>query len=226
MTKKFFAIALFIGCWGVSHSQNLWSIYGGPQQTSARYKVNDSKQNVEGKWGAQLGASLKIPFENQLFFAPHAYYSLKGYKVDLKDPSFPPGADAVGNDLSVHTLELAPLLQIDLSKKPSHMFIRFGPAIDIAFSGSENVKLNTGRTVEQNLKFSFSHYGRFTSSAIAHVGYESAKGLYLFGHLGYGLGSMNNADQGPKIRHNVFGISFGKYFGHNPNIIDTRVIDK
>jgi hypothetical protein len=224
--KKIVVVAFCFSIVITASAQNLWSVFGGPQSTSARYKVSDKSQDTENKWGFQLGSSLKIPFENQIYFAPHVYYSLKGYVVELKDPANPPGQDAVKNDVSVHTIELAPLLQIDFSKKPSHMFVRFGPSIDIAFKGKEIIDLNNGSRVERDMVFSFSNYGRFTSSAIAHLGYETPKGFYLFGHFAYGLGSMNNADGGPTIRHNIFGISIGKYFGHNPNIIDTRVIDK
>ena len=32
----------------------------------------------------------KVVFDNQFFFYPSIYYSLKGYKVTLKDPAFPP----------------------------------------------------------------------------------------------------------------------------------------
>ena len=62
------------------------------------------------------------------------------------------------------------------------------------------------------MKFSFGDYGRFTSSAIARLGYQMQNGFFFFGHVTYGLGSMNNADNGPKIRHRIFGVSAGKYF--------------
>ena len=39
-------------------------------------------------------------------------------------------------------------------------------------------------------------------------------------------GSMNNADHGPIIRHRLFGVSIGAFFGKNPNLIDTRLITR
>jgi len=226
MIKKFVSSAFFLLLSTAAFSQNDWSLYAGPQYTSARYRVNDSKQEVENKWGFHAGASLKIPFENQVFFAPHAYYSMKGFSVALKDRSFPPGEDAVGNDLTIHTLELAPLLHIDLSSSPSHLFLRFGPAIDLAISGKEKVLLSSGQTVNRQMTFNFANYGRITSSAVAHLGFVTQKGLYLQGQLSYGLGSLNNSDLGPKIRHTVFGLSIGKYIRRNPNVFDTRAIDR
>jgi len=226
MIQKLLSSAIFLLLSTSAFCQNDWSLFAGPQYTSARYRVRDNKQDVENKWGVQAGASLKIPFENQVFFAPHAYYSMKGFTVALKDRSFPPGEDAVGNDVTIHTLELAPLLHIDLSSSPSHLFLRFGPAIDLAISGKEKVLLSSGQTVNRQMTFNFANYGRITSSAVAHLGFVTQKGLYLQGQLSYGLGSLNNSDLGPKIRHTVFGLSIGKYFRRNPNVFDTRAMDR
>lgn len=184
----------------------------GPQLTSANYKVEDEKQPTDFKIGGQAGVTVKVPFENQLYFAPSIYYSLKGYKVSLNNPSFPPGEDAMSNNVSVHTLEIAPLLHFDLSKKTAHPFIQFGPAIDIAVYGKEKIVLKNGDKVNRDMKFSFGDYGRFTSSVIGRLGYQLQNGVFFFGHVTYGLGSMNNADNGPRIRHRVYGISVDRYF--------------
>jgi hypothetical protein len=112
----------------------------------------------------------------------------------------------------VHTLEIASLLHFDLSKKAAHPFIQFGPAIDIAFYGEEEIVLKNGDEINRNMKFSFGEYGRFTSSAIARLGYQFQNDFFFFGHITYGLGSMNNADNGPRIRHRVYGVSVGRYF--------------
>ena len=64
-----------------SYSQVQFSVFAGPQYTSANYKVNNVKQNTTGKIGAQLGMGMKVEFENRLYFTPAIYYSLKGYKV-------------------------------------------------------------------------------------------------------------------------------------------------
>ena len=36
------------------------------------------------------------------------------------------------------------------------------------------------------------------------------------------LGSINNADYGPRIRHRVFGVSIGKYFKKKNITLDTH----
>jgi hypothetical protein len=212
MANRLFVLLLLIFISENVSSQVRIGFFLGPQATSANYEVMEKEQSTKYKIGVQAGITTKIPVEYQLYFAPSVYYSLKGYKVILNNPSFPPGEDAQSNNVSVHTLEIAPLLHFDLSKKASHPFIQFGPAIDIAVFGKEEIVLKNGDEVNRNMKFSFGDYGRFTSSAIARLGYQFQNDFFFFGHITYGLGSMNNADNGPKIRHRIYGISVGRYF--------------
>ncbi len=212
MVNRFIALFFLIAISNNVVSQVKTGVIVGPQLISANYKVDDEKQPTDSKLGAQAGIIVNIPFEAQLYFAPSFYYSVKGYKVKLNNPSFPPGEDAASNNVSVHTLEIASLLHFDLSKKAAHPFIQFGPAIDIAFYGEEEIVLKNGDEINRNMKFSFGEYGRFTSSAIARLGYQFQNDFFFFGHITYGLGSMNNADNGPRIRHRVYGVSVGRYF--------------
>ena len=211
--KRLLIVFIFsLCCYCTSAQKSEWGFIIGPQMTTVQYTVEGKKQETEYKPGAHAGVIVKIPFENLLYFTPSFYYSKKGYKVELKDPSFPPGADAVSNDVNVHVFEIAPLFNIDLSKQPDHLFVRFGPAIDAAFKGDEKIVLNNGDVVKQDMKFDFGEYGRFTSNAVIQFGYETAKGWMLYGQYSHGLGSMNNADHGPKIRHRVFGVTVGRFY--------------
>ncbi|MFN2439333.1 MAG: porin family protein [Chitinophagaceae bacterium] len=213
MLNRFISLSLLIIVSNDVISQGRIGVIVGPQATSANYKVDNKKQPTEYKLGAQGGITLKIPFENQLYFAPSFYYSLKGYKVKLNKPSYPPGEDAISNNVSVHIIEVAPLFHFDLSKNAAHPFIQFGPAIDIILYGKEKIALKNGDEVSRNMKFSFADYGRIAASAIARLGYQLQNEFFFFGHITYGIGSMNNADNGPKILHRVYGISVGKYLG-------------
>jgi hypothetical protein len=226
MIKKLAIASMLLACGLMGSAQNLTGIFGGVQSTTAQYKIRDKSQTTSSKIGAQLGATLKIPFDQNLYFAPTANYSLKGFKVQLMENANPPGENIVSNDVTIHTLELAPLFHIDLSKNPSHFFLRVGPAIDLAFKGSESLVMKDGVQVNRDMKFSFADYGRITSSGVVHLGYESKGGLFVFGHYSHGLGSLNNNDGGPTIRHRLFGLSIGKYFGRNPNVMDTRALDE
>ncbi|HYH16729.1 MAG TPA: porin family protein [Flavisolibacter sp.] len=226
MNKKYPLTTLAILISFSVFSQTLKGVFGGIQSTTAGYKVRDKKQSTSSKTGGQLGMTLKIPFDNQLFFSPIVAYSLKGFTVQLTDSATIPGKDVLHNDVTVHAIDIAPLLQLDFSKNPSHLFVRFGPAIDVAFKGKERLTYKNGKTADQDMKFGSTYYGFITSSAIVHLGYETKGGFFVFGHYNHGLGSMNNNDFGPKIHHRIVGLSLGTYFGRrNPNVFDTRALD-
>src|SRR5215204_688073 len=199
--KKYIRVIVFcfvLFSYQFSFSQVRVAFFGGPQMTTAKYKINDEKQPTDFKPGFQLGATLKAPFDNQLYFGPAIYYSMKGYKVTLSSPSFPPSEKAINNETTIHTIEVAPLLHLDFNTQPSHFFIKFGPAIDFALSGKEKFDTIGGAgSVERSMKFAFTEYGRVTAQAILHFGFESEKGYTVFAHYAEGLGSLNNADNGP-----------------------------
>src|SRR5437868_326743 len=123
--KRTFLFLLILLNVGFSEAQVQYAFFAGPQTTSALYLVCDMKQPTTFKFGLMAGGALKIPFEGKLSFFPSMYYSLKGYKVTLNDAAFPPSETAKNNNLSVHTVEIAPLFHIDLSRDPSHFFLRF-----------------------------------------------------------------------------------------------------
>lgn len=195
----------------VSEGQVQFNFFGGPQSTKARYTVNDSKQVTSFKTGLQAGAGLKVPFENRIFFTPVVFYSLKGYKVQFNKFAFPPDPDATDNNVTLHTVETAALLQFDFSDQPDHYFISFGPALDFQLYGKEKYNLATGGAVNKKMRFGFADYGRYSASAIARFGFETGSKLIVFVQFNLGLSSINNADYGPGIQHRVVGFSFGKY---------------
>lgn len=227
MISKFGLALSFLVISFCCRAQVQFAFYAGPQITSAHYTVNDIKQPNQFKYGFMGGVSCKAEFENQLYFFPSVYYSLKGYKVTLNNPSFPPTEYAKNNNTTIQTVEITPLFQVDFNKNPEHFFVRFGPAVDFAFSGRE--KFDTvsafGKvgSVDRPMVFSFGDYGRISAQAVLHLGYETGHGLMLFAFYEHGIGSMNNADGGPKILHRIAGISIGWLIGKNPLVFDTRV---
>lgn len=215
MAKSILLAAILFFTAGTADSQSLYGFFAGPQASSAKYLVRENKQETGFKYGAQAGVMIKIPFENPLYFTPAMYYSMKGFDVALKDSSFPPGADAVSNDLRIHSIDIAPLFQIDFSREPGHFFVRFGPSIEAIFKGDEEVGLKNNTVVKRPMKFSFGDYGRVTASGNLHFGYESSNGFIVFAQYAHGIGNMNNADRGPRITNRVIGLSVGKYFGRS-----------
>ena len=195
-------------------------VFAGPQLTSARYLIMNAKQPVQEKFGFMAGGAAKVDFESNFYFFPAIYYSLRGYKVSLNKPSYPPSELAKNNNTTIHTIQIAPLFNVDLSKNSSNIFVRFGPSINITLSGKEKFDTagNVG-TVERSLKFAVTDYGRITASANVQLGYQTKEGLMIFLHYEYGLGSMSNADGGPIILHRVFGIAGGWFLKHNPKIL-------
>ncbi|MCZ2460074.1 MAG: PorT family protein [Chitinophagales bacterium] len=192
-------------------SQVKIGLFAGPQATTARYIVEDNKQSVSNKYGFQLGVNSKIAFDNNLYFAPQVFYSLKGYKATLANHSYPPDATAVDNNITIHTLELAALLQVDLSKQPNHFFLRGGPSLDFQLFGREKFHLLNGDYVSRQMKYGFQEYGHYAANAIAQFGYETASGFTVFANYGFGLTNISNVDGGPNIRHRVLGLSVSQY---------------
>ncbi len=195
-------------------------VFAGPQLTSARYLISSIKQPVQDKFGFMAGVAAKVDFESNFYFFPAIYYSLRGYKVTLNMPSYPPSESAKNNNTTLHTIQIAPLFNVDLSKKPSSFFVRFGPSINVTIAGKERFDTAvSGGFVERGLKFAVTDYGRITASANVQLGYQTKEGLMIFLHYEYGLGSMSNADGGPIILHRVFGIAAGWFLKHNPRIL-------
>jgi Outer membrane protein beta-barrel domain len=203
-------------------SQVQFNIFAGPQATTAHYTIGGTKQETEMKVGFHAGIGMKVPFENKLFFAPAAYYSMKGYKVTYNKFVALPDVNARDNKTTLHTFELAPLLQFDFNNNPSHFFIKAGPGLDFQLIGNEKFNLLTNGSVDRKMKFSYGDYGRFSANGLFQLGYEAGSGLIIFAQYSHGLASISNLDGGPQIKHRVFGISFGKFLNRKKIVIDTR----
>jgi hypothetical protein len=216
MRIKILAIFIFLVACQRGLTQVKFAALAGPQFTGARYTINEKKQSTSYKAGLMAGIGLKVPFENRLYFFPSVYYSLKGYKVDFNTPSYPPTQLAVNNNTTIHTIEVAPLFQVDLSPNLSHPFIRFGASVDFALGGKESFDTLNASGIRGNVRhkmlFAYTDYGRYTASGLLHFGYESSKGWMLYASYTHGIGSLNNADYGPHILHRIIGITGGYYF--------------
>ncbi len=186
-------------------------IVGGVLQNSADYRISNVKQEVSNKYGFLLGATAKVPFEGIFFFSPSAQYTLKGFKASFDRISRIPDSAAIANNVTLHTLELAPLFQFDFSKKPSHFFIKTGPYLDIYLLAKEKFTKGSGEQVSRNMPFSFTEYGRFGGGLQIMLGYEMKNNFFIQGLFNYGLGSMVNSDYGPGIRNRNFGLLLGKF---------------
>jgi hypothetical protein len=221
--KKIYSLAVTLLITLIASSQFEYGFFAGPQATGARYTILNQKQKNEFKYGFQAGIGLKVPFENKLFFSPAGFYSLKGYKVTLTQFVYPPDTNAIDNNTTIHTFELAALLQYDLSSKPSHLFIKAGPSLDFHLFGKETYNLKAGGSVSRSMPFSTDgDYGHFSANMLVQLGYETGGGFMIFVQYTHGMASTNNADYGPKIRHRAYGISIGKYLNRKKMVMDTK----
>jgi Outer membrane protein beta-barrel domain len=203
-------------------SQPAWNIFAGPQATSSHYTIGGVRQDNKMKIGFQAGLGCKVPFDNQLSFSPAVFYSLKGYKVTFNRYSFPPDSEAIDNNTTIHTFEVAGLLQFDFNMKPDHFFIKAGPSLDFQLFGHEKFHLESGGMVNKKMKYGFGDYGHFSANLLMQIGYETGNGLIIFAHYTRGVTSINNADDGPKILHRAYGISIGKFLQRKKSVIDTK----
>ena len=195
----------------IANAQLSFGIFGGPQSTSARYTIENTVQKTDYKYGYQGGVCWSVVLEGHIRFSPSLYYSLKGYKVTYNKHAYPPDLTATDNNVTLHTFEIVPMLEFDLSSKPDHFFIKVGPSLDCQLYGNEKFHLLDGKMINRSVKFGSIDYGRFGASLIGQIGFETKKGYLLFAQYTYGLGSINNADDGPKIYHKAVGFSVGKY---------------
>ncbi|MES1198097.1 MAG: porin family protein, partial [Chitinophagaceae bacterium] len=169
------------------------NVFAGPQATATKYTIRNEKQKNDSKIGFQAGIGLKIPFEGNLSFSPAAFYSMKGYKVTFNQYAFPPDVNAKDNNTTIHTFELAILLQYDFNNEPDHFFIKGGPSLDFQLIGHETFNLLTGGSVDRDMKFSYGDYGHYSANMLAQFGYETSSGLIIFAQYSHGLASINNA---------------------------------
>ncbi|MBD0331632.1 MAG: PorT family protein [Chitinophagaceae bacterium] len=197
-------------------------MFAGVQASTPKYFIRGKGQPTKSKYGIQAGVNMKIPFENELYFSPAIYYSQKGFKVTFNEPARPPDSSALNNDVTVRTVDVVPLFNIDFSFNPSRLFIKFGPSFEYAVSGIEKFEKINGQRVDRKMTFSYNDYNRMTVSAIVHLGFETANGFIIFGHYAHGLISMNNADFGPKIKQRIVGLSIGKYFRKQTNVVQVK----
>ena len=211
-SRKFLLLSIILTKGIVTTAQTRFSFFAGPQATTVHYVVRGSEQSTDFKFGFQAGAGAKIEFDNRLYFSPAIYYSLKGYKVELKQGAYPPGLHAINNNTTVHTLETAFLLQYDFGNSSSHFFLKAGPSLDFQLSGREKFDLDDGSKINRKMKYGFADYGRYAAAGILQIGYETAGNYIFYVHYAHGLSNLNNADEGPTVFYRVLGISIGKYF--------------
>lgn len=189
------------------------TVFAGPQITSAKYLIRNVDQPTSSKQGFVAGVGLKSLIEGPAYFTPMLFFTQKGYKVTFNQAAYPPDSGAKNNNTTMRAIELAPLVQFNLSKSPSYFFLRLGPSADFNISGSESFDSTGNKHKTQKMLFDFGGYSYVTLSANVHLGFQHQSGFTAFAFYQYGLSSLNNADYGPEIYHRIGGIAVGYKFG-------------
>lgn len=209
MKKAIYSILVLFCLLTVAETEAQLTVFGGPQMTSARYSIRGFEQQTKYKTGFMGGVGFHTSIEGPVYFSPMLFFSRKGYKVTFDRPAFPPDSGAVNNNASINTIELAPLIQINFSKKASYGFLRLGPSFDFNLSGKEAFDSTNGKHISRDMKFSFGDYSHATISMNAQTGFQLRSGFTAFLFVNFGVSSFNNADFGPKIFHRVGGVAVG-----------------
>lgn len=215
--KKVYLSFVFLLAMLSTHAQAEYGVFAGAQASTAHYDVfgvnlKKYKQETGFKFGFQAGAMMRVEFDKNWLFSPAVHYSMKGYTVTFNRPSFPPDSFAVDNDVTLHSFEIAPMVQYNFSDNPGHFFLRAGPSINVHIAGNEKFNKTGGTIIDRKMRFSYADYGRYGASLQLHFGYETGSGFTVYGHYTHGLGSLVNTDGGPSVLNRSAGISFGKYF--------------
>ena len=206
-------LLLLLFLFGFTKTNAQLIIFGGPQATSANYSIRDAQQETEHKVGFMGGLGYKTLIEGNFYFSPMVFYSRKGYKVKFDRPAFPPDSGAVNNNTSINTIELAPLVQFNFSKKESYGYLRFGPSFDFNLSGTETFDSSHTKTITRSMKFDYGTYSHATISMNLQTGFQHKSGFTAYVFYNFGVSSFNNADYGPKIFHRVGGLALGWRLG-------------
>jgi outer membrane protein with beta-barrel domain len=198
-------------------------LFAGSQTTTANYTVNGATQPTKSKFGIHGGMGMKVPFEGHLYFYPSLSYYQFGYDVTFNKQSIPPDSFAVDNSVSIHQVNIDPVLQFDITKNPSHFYIRLGPSFQVLISGKEKFNKSSGDPVDRKMALGlYEDYGRMLVSIVPAAGYETASGFFFNFQYSLGLTSINNADGGPRILERMAGLSVGYFLKNKKIVIDTR----
>ena len=205
------------------HAQARVCFFAGGQTTTVNYAIENVKQPANSKFGIHGGVGMKVNFENHLYFFPSISYYQFGYDVSFNHKSIPPDSFAKDNSVSIHQLNIDPVLQYDIGKNPSHFFLRAGPSFHFIISATEKFNTETGGFVNRKMEVGmYEDYGRILVSFVPAVGYESASGFYCNFQYTLGLINMCNADGGPRILERMAGLTVGYYLKNKKIVIDTR----
>jgi hypothetical protein len=186
----------------------LFGVKGGYNLNLSTFVTNKT-QKTKPVHGGHIGAMLKVPFENRLYFVPQIDASYRGMVTDsLQKNQF--------SKITEAQIRVMPLLQIELTnpeKQANTFFLELGPSLGFGFWGKQTKQDAAGVPVSRSLKYGFSDYGFVDASWHTALGYETTGGLRLKLEYAHGLSNMINTENGPTLKYMNISVGIGYWFG-------------
>jgi hypothetical protein len=186
---------LMIFCISSASAQIKVGFKAGIHSTTAHVLTPEgSNPSSDPSVGFHIGAQLRIPFEEKIFFLPQFQYAFKQFNIKYNN------TDTASQELSIHYLEIPILLSYEPKPDQKGWFFQFGPSLSIAMKGNQKTMSAGGSTGDSAMKFAFNHYGRYEINLVANVGYKISRKIGVSAGYAYGLGSIVDDDYGPDIK--------------------------
>jgi Outer membrane protein beta-barrel domain len=194
------------------HAQDLgkvlFGVKGGYNFNLSSFTTNKTLK-TKPVHGGHLGAMLKVPFENRLFFVPQIDASYRGMTTDsLQKNQF--------SKITEAQIRVMPLFQIEFTnpeKQANTFFLELGPSLGFGFWGKQTKQDAAGVPVKRSLKYGFADYGAFDASWHTALGYETTSGFRLKLEYVHGLSNMINTENGPTLKYMNISAGIGYWFG-------------
>jgi hypothetical protein len=181
--------------------------HAGVHGSTAFYKDTAGvKKDTKFKYGVNAGYMGRVFVDYGLYFTPEIMYSYKGFEVAS------PSSLLAKQEIRTHYIEIKALAELMFKRK---YFIKFGPSIGVAVTGTNNELSTTNLRKKENQRFNFSEWSRFDFGATINVGMHLDKGYVISINTNTGISNLWDGDLGPNVKNSVYGVSVGKYLSWN-----------
>ena len=193
-------------------AQTNFAISAGYNHNTGRVHTKNIQQPTGYVPGYNVTARVKTAFEPPLNFVGLIAYNKRGYTLQ------PLMGDTINKEISIHYIDLAPILSYDLvSVNKNKLTLFAGPMLGMALSGKQKITekgtpVNT--TTSSPMKFSLTGYYGYVNAAIhSGISFQFNK-IFIEGTYHLGLTSINNDEEVDRtnIKNRGFAINLGYWF--------------
>jgi hypothetical protein len=200
--KKYYVFLLATVLSGSLAAQVNTGFTAGLNYSDAAAKTFEGdKVPVTGGIGFHAGLSMRVLFDENIYFLTRAQYTLKRFTVNYNN------RDTASIAMNYHYLEIPLLLEFNRHAQGRGFFAQFGPSFSIAMAGNQVIHDESGKNSSQPIKFAFSAYGRFEANLVGNIGYQFTPRMQATIGYTHGLGNIVDDDFGPSIKPRMFSAS-------------------